>query len=37
MIFQLAALCYSMLALYDRLLEHYTITRPGDVLGANYD
>lgn len=37
MIFQLAALRYSTPALYNRLLEHYTITRPGDVLGTSYD
>ncbi len=37
MIFQLAALRYSMPALYNQLLEHYTITRPTDVLGTNYD
>lgn len=37
MIFQLAALRYSMPALYNTLLEHYTITRPTDVLGTNYD
>ncbi len=37
MIFQLTALRYSMPALYNTLLEHYTITRPTDVLGTNYD
>jgi len=37
MIFQLAALRYRMPALYNTLLEHYTITRPTDVLGTNYD
>ncbi len=37
MLFQLAALRYSEPALYNTLLEHYAITRPGDVLGASYD
>lgn len=37
MIFQLAALRYSQSALYNTLLEHYTITRPIDVLGTSYD
>jgi len=37
MIFQLSALRYSMPALYNRFLEHYTITRPADVLGTSYD
>ncbi len=37
MIFQLAALHYSMPALYNTLLGHYTITRPGDALGLSYD
>lgn len=37
MIFQLAALRYSMPALYNQLLEHYTITRPTDALGTTYD
>ena len=37
MIFQLAALRYDQPALYNRFLEHYTITRPTDVLGTSYD
>ena len=37
MVFQLAALRYSMPALYNTLLQHYTITRPADVLGTSYD
>ena len=37
MIFQLAALQYSQPALYNTLLEHYTTTRPADVLGTTYD
>ncbi len=37
MIFQLAAQRYAMPALYNALLEHYTISRTTDVLGANYD
>lgn len=37
MIFQLAALRYAKPALYNQLLEHYTITRPADALGATYD
>ena len=37
MIFQLAALRYSQPALYNTLLQHYTITRPTDVLGTSYD
>ncbi len=37
MIFQLAALRYSRPAFYNQLLDHYTITRPAEVLGANYD
>ena len=37
MIFQLAALRYSQPALYNTLLEHYTITRTTDVIGTSYD
>ena len=37
MIFQLAALRYSQPALYNTLLQHYTITRPTDVIGTSYD
>ena len=37
MIFQLAALQYSQPALYNTLLEHYTITRTTDVIGTSYD
>ena len=37
MIFQLAALRYRLPALYNQLLEHYTITRPTDVIGTSYD
>ena len=37
MIFQLAALRYSQPTLYNTLLQHYTITRPADVLGTSYD
>ncbi len=37
MIFQLAALRYAQPALYNTLLEHYTLTRPTDVIGTSYD
>ncbi len=37
MIFQLAALRYAQPALYNTLLQHYTLTRPADVLGTSYD
>ena len=37
MIFQLAALRYSQPALYNTLLQHYTLTRPTDVIGTSYD
>ena len=37
MLFQLTALRYSQPALYNTLLEHYTITRPTDVIGTSYD
>ena len=37
MIFQLAALQYSQPALYNTLLQRYTITRTTDVVGTSYD
>lgn len=37
MLFQLTALRYAQPALYNTLLQHYTITRPTDMLGTSYD
>jgi molybdate/tungstate transport system substrate-binding protein len=37
LIFQLAERKYAVPNLYDTLLQHYTLTRTGDVIGKNYD
>lgn len=37
MLFQLTALQHAQPALYNTFLQHYTITRPTDVIGTSYD